>query len=72
MCRFTAKFTTRKRFQDIIKVYNQETDQDTKLYNLPRHQQSVQPGKRYQDTNKVYNQETKVPTNVQPRKKVPS
>ena len=36
MHRFTAKFTTRKRFQDTIKVYNQET--------VPRYQ-SVQPGK---------------------------
>jgi len=69
MGRFTAKFTTRKRYQDTNKVYNQETTKIPKrtTKKLPRYH-SVQPGNvpRYQSVqpgkgnNKVYNQE-KVP-----------
>ena len=65
----TTKYTTRTRYQDTNKVYNQNK--------VPRYQQSVQPRQgtkiptkcttrtRYQDANKVYNQDkvyTKIPT----------
>ena len=67
MGRFTAKFTTRKRYQDTSTTRNLKA---------PGYQQSVQPGTwRHQDTNKVYNQElegTRIPTTCTTRNlKVP-
>ena len=82
MGRFTAKFTTRKRYQDTDKVYNQETTKIPSVQpgNVPRYQsvqqgnepryQSVQPGKG----TKIYNQKPRYQQSVQPGKgtKIPT